>query len=101
VNWLLQLFRFRPPAVANGGGPAICVRCNGRSGHPVIYGDGALVCFPCVLRNGRAAADPDRLTEAEVELLLTAHGDVVSLVRVDVGFSSFQRWSWREGAATL
>jgi hypothetical protein len=99
MTWLLELFGYRPLAPVVPPAPRVCLRCEGRSGHPVIDGDGSPVCFPCVLRNGRAAADPSRLTAGEVELLLTAHGDVVSLVRVDVGFATFWRWAWREGEA--
>jgi hypothetical protein len=96
VNWLLQLFGYHAPAPVVPPASSVCVRCDGRSGHPVIDGEGAAICMPCLYRNGRAAADPSRLTSAEAELLLTAHGDVVSLVRVDVGFTAFWRCAWRE-----
>ncbi|MEA2677192.1 MAG: hypothetical protein QOJ81_1333 [Chloroflexota bacterium] len=71
-----------------------CVRCEGRSGHPVIDGDGTAICMPCILRNGRAAADPSRLTAGEAQMLLVAHGDVVSLVRFDIPGGPFWKWWW-------
>lgn len=33
-----------------------CIRCQGASGHPPIFGDGPLVCTPCVWHWGKVAA---------------------------------------------
>lgn len=71
-----------------------CARCEGRSGHPVIAGEGAPICMPCILRNGRAAADPSRLTAGEAQMLAAAHGDVVRLVRMSVPTGTYWRWWW-------
>jgi hypothetical protein len=91
MNWLLQMFRFHtPPSLP----AAVCGRCEGRSGHPPIDGDGAAVCVPCLLRNGRAAADPSSLSAGEARMLAEAHGDVVQLVRVDLPGGPLWRWYW-------
>lgn len=69
---------------------ATCRHC----GLPALAGDGAAVCLACVYRLGDAARDPERLTDGERALLAEAHGDVVRLVRVDVGATSYPCWYW-------
>jgi hypothetical protein len=64
-----------------------------------ITGDGPAPCWACLYRFGRAAADPEALTDGEVVVLLEAHGDVVELYRhtkvVEGKSFSSQRWRWR------
>jgi hypothetical protein len=90
-NWLLGMFRFRTPPVVP---PAVCGRCEGRSGHPPIDGEGAAICAPCLYKNGRAAGDPSTLSAGEARMLAEAHGDVVELVKVDIPGGPFYRWWW-------
>ena len=75
--------------------PDTCQRCEGRSGRPVISGEGSKVCLPCVLRNGRAAGDPSSLSAGEARMLAEAHHEVVRLVRVEVPGGGFWKWYWR------
>lgn len=70
---------------------ARCVMCAGASGHTPIVGDGHPICYPCLLRAGDAAADPDRLGSATIALLDSAHGDVVDLAMDRAGHL---RWVW-------
>jgi hypothetical protein len=67
-----------------------CMVCAGSSGHDPIPGEGTPVCYPCVLRLGRAAADPTALTNTEVLVLLDLHDDVVELR----GINGRIYWHW-------
>ncbi len=85
-------------AYLNGGIPVTdrsCVVCAGLSGHPVIEGDSAPVCWPCLIRCTRAADRPDELTWGERDLLLIMHGDVI---RLDERFGKAV-WRWTGWAA--
>ena len=62
------------------GAPAPrCELCFGSSGHPPIDGDGPPTCYPCLLKRGRWAADPESLGVSPLAALWSAHEDVVEL----------------------
>jgi hypothetical protein len=75
------------------------VTCEGLSGMAPIEGDGFEVCLACIYRKGRAAADPNSLTDREIRILLEAsHRDgqppVVGLVGVDLPTGKHWTWWW-------
>jgi hypothetical protein len=67
-----------------------CTICAGLSGHDPIPDEGALVCYPCILRVGRIAGDPLAASELELLMLSESHRDVVRLGSV-VGLVG---WIW-------
>lgn len=69
---LAWMRRPEPPAVQ-------CGLCFGSSGHPPIEGDGAPTCYPCILKRGRWAMDPDGLSQDALTALWSAHEDVIAL----------------------
>lgn len=89
---IAELFHRHPapePALLEAAG--LCVHCNGLSMHPVLEGDGAQVCLPCVYRLGSAAKDPANVPEHMRMALLEAH-DAVELSRAP--YSRKLGWSW-------
>ena len=54
-----------------------CHHCAGADS--LITEDGPTVCWMCVQRFGRAAADPESLSYGEARMLQEAHGDVLRL----------------------
>lgn len=79
------LARIKPPYVPR------CGICAGVSGHPPIPEEGFSVCYPCLLRLGRAAGAPNELSVTEAVVLEEMHGDIVTVEPcVKHGFC----WRW-------
>ncbi|MFZ0324597.1 MAG: hypothetical protein WAN48_10745 [Actinomycetes bacterium] len=79
----------------------VCGLCGGKSGHPPIPDDGALVCYPCLLREGRLASDPLHAPIGIVADTWQAHEDVVALRNCHKHGQCWQWIGWTHDADTL
>lgn len=83
----------RQPTAPDTSWP-LCELCAGTSGHVAITDgpDAPALCYPCILRRGRWAADPASLTTDELSTLWGAHEDVAELVRCPAHDAVEWRW---------